>query len=81
MQIAEDPERVALDGLAHAIELTLRSLVAIHPGLGQPADRPFAFSDTPKADQAPDHRLVMCTAQEAGSPHWPVAARLSSIVL
>jgi len=35
-QIRKDPERVALHGLAHAIELTLRALDAIHPGCAIP---------------------------------------------
>lgn len=51
-EIRKDPERVALHGLAYAIEMTLRALNAIHPGLDQRAERPYWLAEPSSVDIA-----------------------------
>lgn len=51
-EIRKDPERVALHGLAYAIEMTLRALNAIHPGLHQRAERPYWLAGLSSVDIA-----------------------------
>jgi hypothetical protein len=56
-QIAETPELVALHALEYMLELTLRTLVGVHPDLVDP-DVPYWAIDPSRARQAA-HRLVM----------------------
>ena len=53
-EIRKDPQRVALNGLAHAIELTLRALAAIHPDLNQLEEKPYWLSEPSRVDIAAD---------------------------
>ena len=55
-QIAETPERVTLSGLDPAIELTIRTLIAVRPGLDD-ADVPYWVIEPSKA-QREAHPLV-----------------------
>ena len=55
-QIAETPERVTLHALDHAIELTIRTLVAAHPGLDD-TDVPYWVAE-PSRSQRQAHHLV-----------------------
>ena len=55
-QIVENPERVTLYALDHAIELALRTLVAVHPGLDD-TDVPYWVAE-PSRSQREAHPLV-----------------------
>jgi hypothetical protein len=59
-QIAETPELVALHALGQVLELTLRTLVSIHPDLDDP-DVPYWVIEPSRARQAA-HRLVMAAS-------------------
>ena len=59
-QIAETPELVALYALGQVLELTLRTLVSIHPDLDDP-DVPYWVIEPLRARQAA-HRLVMAAS-------------------
>ena len=61
-QIEKAPERVVLHALGHAIELTLRTLAAVHPELGQRAERPYWLSEPPRPEIAAERIVV--AAQE-----------------
>jgi hypothetical protein len=60
-QIAETPELVALHALEHVLELTLRTLVGVHPGLHDP-EVPYWAIDPSRTRQVA-HCLVMAISQ------------------
>ena len=56
-QIAENPERVTLHVLDHAIELTVRSLVAVHPGLDD-TDVPYWVAEPSRSQREAQHLVT-----------------------
>jgi hypothetical protein len=61
-QIERGPERVILHALGHAIELTLRALAAVHPELGQRAERPYWTSE-PSRPEIVAERIVVAAEE------------------
>lgn len=59
-QIVEFPELVPLHALAHGIELTVRSIVAAHPGLGD-FEAPYWVLDRSRTRHVA-HRLVIAAS-------------------
>ncbi len=57
-QIEKNPERVVLHALGHAIELTLRTLAAVHPELGQRAERPYWLGELSTTEIAAERIVV-----------------------
>ncbi len=74
-QIAETPERVALHALGQVLELTLRTLVSIHPDLDNP-EVPYSAIDPSRARRLA-HRLVLAASHlEVGIDEYLAALDL-----
>ncbi len=56
-QIAENPERVTLHALDQAIELTIRTLVAVHPGLDD-TDVPYWVAQPSRSQHQAQHLVT-----------------------